>query len=137
MAFEAKLTIHDKTYDLVECEYEFYQSVDEGGRPSSRTQCGLIKFVMPAPGDDDLFFYKWMFDKTKTQSGSIKMILSTDKQVQKYKTLHFINGYLVNLYEYFNNNNSLLVRTKITISAEIMGFGVTGTEAVFRNEWTE
>lgn len=49
MAFEAKLTINDrggKTYDLVECEYEFYQSVDESGKPSSRPQSGLIKFVM-------------------------------------------------------------------------------------------
>ena len=31
--------IDDKEkYELVECEYEFYQSLDESGKPSSRPQ---------------------------------------------------------------------------------------------------
>ena len=59
--FEA---IDDKEkYELVECEYEFYQSLDESGKPASRPQSGLIKFVMPAQGDDDLTFYNWMFNR--------------------------------------------------------------------------
>ena len=66
-----------KKYELVECEYEFYQSLDESGKPSSRPQSGLIKFVMPAQGDDDLFFYNWMFNRADTHDGTIEMLLST------------------------------------------------------------
>lgn len=82
MAFEAKLIINDrggKTYDLVECEYEFYQSVDESGKPSSRPQSGLIKFVMAAQDDSDLFFYNWMFSRANTHSGTIESLFQRTK----------------------------------------------------------
>ena len=132
MAFEAKLIINDrggKTYDLVECEYEFYQSVDESGKPSSRPQSGLIKFVMVAPDDSDLFFYN-------THSGTIEMLISTDENKKSYLHLQFGNAYLINMYQYFNNNNSLLVRTKITLSAMTMTFGSpTGITEGFINDW--
>ena len=139
MAFEAKLIINDrggKTYDLVECEYEFYQSVDESGKPSSRPQSGLIKFVMAAQDDSDLFFYNWMFSRANTHSGTIEMLISTDENKKSYLHLQFGNAYLINMYQYFNNNNSLLVRTKITLSAMTMNFGSpTGITEGFINDW--
>lgn len=58
MAFKATLVMHKQLktaaaveaeqngkYELVECEYEFYQSLDESGKPSSRPQSGLIKLL--------------------------------------------------------------------------------------------
>lgn len=145
MAFEAKLVVGQRLtspeaiaacksnkYDLVECEYEFFQSIDESGKPSSRTQSGLIKFVMPAQGDDDPFFYNWMFSRAEKHSGTIEMLLSTDEGKQKYLHLYFEDAYMVNMYQYFNNNNSLLVRTKVTLSAKKITFG---NSAVFVNDW--
>ncbi len=120
-------------YELVECEYEFYQSLDESSKPSSRPQSGLIKFVMPAQGDDDLFFYNWMFNRAETHDGTIEMLLSTDDNKKKYLHLYFEDAYMVNMYQYFNNNNSLLVRTKVTLSARKFTFG--DGAANFENDW--
>lgn len=121
-----------KRYELVECEYEFYQSLDESSKPSSRPQSGLIKFVMPAQGDDDLFFYNWMFNRAETHNGTIEMLLSTDDNQKKYLHLYFEDAYMVNMYQYFNNSNSLLVRTKVTLSARKFTFGGS---ANFENDW--
>ena len=82
-------TYADNKYELVECEYEFYQSLDESSKPSSRPQSGLIKFVMPAQGDDDLFFYNWMFNRAETHNGTIEMLLSTNDNQKKYLHLYF------------------------------------------------
>ena len=136
MAFKATLIIDQKKttsaevesytgkkYELVECEYEFYQTLDESGKPASRPQSGQIRFVMPAQGDDDLFFYNWMFNRADTHDGTIEMLLSTDDNQKKYLHLYFEDAYMVNMYQYFNNNNSMLVRTKVTLSARKFTFG--------------
>lgn len=149
MAFKATLIIGKKLtsatlveqhesknkYELLECEYEFYQSLDESSKPSSRPQSGLIKFVMPAQGDDDMFFYNWMFNRAETHDGTIEMLISTDDNKKKYLHLYFQDAYMVNMYQYFNNSNSLLVRTKVTLSARKFTFG-NATPAEFENEWT-
>lgn len=147
MAFRATLVMHQHLtspaaieaeqagkYELVECEYEFYQSLDESSKPSSRPQSGLIKFVMPAQGDDDTFFYNWMFDRAKKYNGTIEMLLSTDDSKKKYLHLYFEDAYMVNMYQYFNNSNSLLARTKVTLSARKFTFGM-GNPASFENDW--
>lgn len=146
MAFEAKLVLgahlsspeefamqdERQVYELIECEYEFFQSLDESGKPSSRTQAGTIKFVMPAQGDDDMTFYSWMFNRAEKKDGTIEFILSTDENKKKYLHLYFKDAYLVNFYQYFSNSNSQLVRTKITLSVKEMEFG-GGTR--FINDW--
>ena len=111
MAFKATLIIDQKKttsaevesytgkkYELVECEYEFYQTLDESGKPASRPQSGQIRFVMPAQGDDDLFFYNWMFNRADTHDGTIEMLLSTDDNQKKYLHLYFEDAYMVNMY---------------------------------------
>lgn len=149
MAFEAKLVLGQRltspeqfealdsrkrqVYDLIECEYEFYQTLDESGKPSSRTMAGTIKFVMPAQGDDDMTFYDWMFKRAEKKDGTIEFLLSTDDSKKRYLHLYFKDAYLVNFYQYFNNNNSELARTKITLSVKEMDFGKGG--ASFVNDW--
>ena len=96
---------------------------------------GLIKFVMPAQGDDDLFFYNWMFNRAETHDGTIEMLLSTDDNQKKYLHLYFEDAYMVNMYQYFNNSNSLLVRTKVTLSARRFTFGGSAKSANFENDW--
>ena len=60
------------------------------------------------------------------------MLLSTDDNKKKYLHLCFEDAYMVNMYQYFNNNNSLLVRTKVTLSARKFVFG---GKADFENDW--
>lgn len=138
MALQGELRINTqkKNYGVVECVYEFNQSTDESGKPTSRTRGGTITFVMPATNDDDLFFYNWMFRKTETHDGYFRFVVFTNNNKRSYKTVEFFNAYCISLKDYFNDNDSKLMYTTVTISAEIIsiGNGASGN-AVFNNEW--
>ena len=135
MALQGELTIGGRKYGIVECAYEFSQSVDDTGKPTSRTQGGQITFVMPATSDDDLFFYKWMFNKTEVKSGYFRFVVYSNNNNRSYKTLEFTNAFCINLKDYFNDNDSKLMYTTITIFAELIRIGSFGDSAVFTNEW--
>lgn len=147
MALQGNLTIGEKTYGVVECVYEFHQSIDETGKPVSRPQGGTITFVMPSTSDEDLFFYKWMFNKTEVQSGYFKFIVYSNDNKQSFKTVTFKNAYCIGLKDYFNDNDSKLMYTTVTISAQVINIGRergvvsrgsnnSFDNAVFTNEWT-
>ena len=137
MALQGNLTIAGgRRYGVVECAYEFRQSIDETGKPTSRPLGGTITFVMPATSDDDLFFYKWMFNKTEVQSGYFKFIVFSNDNKKSVKTVEFMNAYCIELKDYFNDNDSKLMYTTVTISAEIIHIGGLNDFARFSNEWT-
>lgn len=135
MALQGQVTIGGRTYGVVECAYDFSQSLDDTGKPTSRPKGGTITFVIPSTSDDDLFFYNWMFNKTQVYSGIFKFCVYTTRNKQSYKTVFFTNAYCVSLKDYFNDNDSKLMYTTITISAEIIRIG-TLNSATFTNEWT-
>ena len=122
-------------YGIVECEYEFSQAVDTG-KPTTRTMGGTIRFVMPATCDDDQFFYKWMFNKTAVYSGTFRFCVFSNDNRRRYKTIEFKNAYCIRLKDYFNDHDSKLMYTDVTISAEALRIG-TGLmdRAIFTNSW--
>ena len=123
-------------YGIVECEYEFSQAVDDTGKPTTRTMGGTIRFVMPATCDDDQFFYKWMFNKTAVYSGTFRSCVFSNHTRRRYKTIEFKNAYCIRLKDYFNDHDSKLMYTDVTISAEALRIG-TGLmdRAIFTNSW--
>lgn len=135
MAIQGSLSIGGRTYNVVECAYEFNQSIDDTGKPVSRPKGGTITFVMPSSSDDDLFFYKWMFNKTEVKNGTFKFVVYTNKNNRSIKTVSFENAYCVNLKDYFNDNDSKLMYTTVTVSAERIKIGSLA-QAEFTNEWT-
>lgn len=135
MALQGQLKIGGRVYGVIECSYEFTQSVDDTGKPTSRPQGGTITFVMASTSDDDLFFYNWMFNKTQVYDGIFKFCVFTTRNQQSYKTVAFKNAYCVNLRDYFNDSDSKLMYTTVTISAELIRIGkIAG--ATLNNEWT-
>lgn len=136
MALQGSLTIAGgKTYGVVECAYDFRQSIDETGKPVSRPQGGTITFMMPSTSDEDTFFYKWMFNKTEVQSGKFKLTVFTNDNKPSYKTIEFVDAYCIELKDYFNDSDSKLMYTTVTISAQFIRIG-TIDQALFSNEWT-
>ncbi|MCD8203198.1 MAG: hypothetical protein LUD48_06130 [Prevotella sp.] len=136
MALQGRVKIQGREYGVVECEYEFSQSVDDTGKPTTRTQGGTIKFVMPTTSDDDQFFYKWMFDKTAVYSGTFRFCVFSNDNRRKYKTVEFTNAYCIGLKDNFCDNDSKLMYTTIKLSAEVIRVG-TGVmdSAIFTNDW--
>lgn len=122
MALIAELKVDSRRYSVMECEYEFTQAVDITGRPSDRPRGGVIHVVIPAPDDSDLMLHEWMRDKDTTHDGSITMFVNRDS-VTAPKTIHFQDAYCIRLYEYFNDNNTTPMYTKISIMAGTLTFG--------------
>lgn len=135
MALQGQLKIGGRIYGIVECSYDFSQSVDDTGKPTSRPRGGTITFVMPSTSDDDLFFYNWMFNKTQVYDGIFRFCVYTTRNIQSYKTVSFRHAYCINLRDYFNDSDSKLMYTTVTISAEVIHIGRSGG-AVLNNEWT-
>lgn len=134
MAIQGVLKIQGKRYDVVECEYQFSQMVDETGKPTSRPMGGEITFVMPSTSDDDVFFYKWMINKTETKSGYFRFCVYSNNNKPSYKTVEFVNAYCIRLKDYFNDHDSKLMYTTVTISAEAIRIGILDS-AIIINEW--
>ena len=135
MALRGKIEINSKTYDVVECAYDFHQSIDETGKPVSRPQGGTITFVIPATSDEDVFFYRWMFNKTEVHDGTFVFTVFVSDGKESYKTLEFTNAYCIAVKDYFNDNDSKLMYTTVTISAQTITIG-SNSLAEFSNEWT-
>lgn len=134
MALQGSLKIGGRTYGVVECEYEFTQAVDDTGKPTSRPMGGQITFVMPSTSDDDVFFYKWMVHKTEVKSGVFRFCVYTNKNKRSYKSVEFMNAYCIRLKDYFNDHDSKLMYTTVTISAEAIRVGSLDS-ALIVNEW--
>jgi hypothetical protein len=122
MALNAKLIIEQREYSVMECEYEFNQSVDVTGRPSDRPRGGVINVVILSPDDSDLSLHEWMRDKDTTHDGKILFLVNKDS-VDAIKTVRFEEAYCIRLYEYFNDNNTLPMYTKLSIMAGRILFG--------------
>lgn len=136
MAIQAKLSVDGGSiYNVVECEYNFHQSIDDTGKPVSRPQGGTITFTIPSTSDDDLFFYRWMLNKTEVQSGTITFTVFSNDNKPYFKTVQFKNAYCIELKDFFNRSDSNLMYTIVTISAQIINIGRID-QAVFNNEWT-
>lgn len=134
MALRGKLKIAGKTYGVVECEYEFNQRIDETGKPTSRPSGGIIRFVIPSTSDDDLFFYKWMIHKTEINSGIFRFCVYTSSNKRSYKSVAFMNAYCIGLKDYFNDHDSKLMYTTVTISAQAIRIGSIDS-VLHLNEW--
>ncbi|MFZ4398506.1 MAG: type VI secretion system tube protein TssD [Bacteroidales bacterium] len=123
MALKADLNIDNKTYNIIECDYEFTQIVDhQTGRPSDRPRGGIINVILSSPGDADLKLHEWMRDKNTSKNGTITLTVNVNN-IDVPKTIKFENAYCIRLYEYFNNTNSVQMYTKISILAGTITFG--------------
>ena len=54
MSFLAKLELDDKTYNVLECEYDFTQNIDETGKPKGMPYGGEISIRVESTGTPEL-----------------------------------------------------------------------------------
>tara|TARA_R110002124_G_scaffold138798_1_gene302825 strand:- start:53947 stop:54342 length:396 start_codon:yes stop_codon:yes gene_type:complete len=127
MSFLAKLTIEDVEMNVLECSFEFIQSIDSNGRPTGRPRGGLIHILIESTNSTD--FLAWMVSPGDYKDGEI--VFYKRDIMSSNKTLHFTDAFCVGYLEQFDAENSLPMRTKLTISARAMG--VNGSE--YENPW--
>jgi hypothetical protein len=72
-----------------------------------------------------------MFNKSETHNGEFTFYVYAKDNRRCIKKVSFMNAYCVSLKEYFNDNDSRLMYTTVTISAE----QILVSGAIFNNEW--
>ena len=124
MALKGKLQIDGSStkFTIVECEYRLSQGVDTDGKPETGV-CGgviIVTIVTPAQG---VIFHDWFLCDSRKKDGIVSLVTNVnDKNKTSYRYIHFKEAYCVNLYEYFNNHNSTMMTTRVTISARSIFF---------------
>lgn len=124
MALHAKMKIEgiDTLFTVVECEYSMVQRVDpNNGLPLVGLNASqiLVTIVTPAKGRP---LYVWMMEESCYLNGVIRLVNSARTNSQSVRHVWFENGKCIGLYEYFNNQNSLMMTTRLTIQPAKMGF---------------
>lgn len=129
MALKGKLKIEGvkDVYTVVECEYYLHQNVNSAnGLPQSGIEAGQIIVTIATPSKG-LPLYEWMLDEFHFLNGMIDLITNVNSHNPAHRTIWFENAKCVNLYEYFNSHNSVMMTTQLTIQPAKMGF-VDGQE---------
>ncbi|MDR0333793.1 MAG: hypothetical protein LBI15_10055 [Dysgonamonadaceae bacterium] len=117
MAHTAKLKLDNgREYNLLNCDYEFYQPTQASGEPCAGVFQSPIRFVVKSPANDDLFFYKWMQYTNQTESGQIIFMVFKKGEITP-QTLNFTNAYCVYLHESFDSYGEGQMLTTIAISS--------------------
>ena len=97
---------------VLECDFEFLQTTDQRGLPTSKVEGGKIKVSIAIENDAELLH--WMFTEAADKNG--KIIFIGKENGKSLKTIEFWNGRLIRYYESFKDRSEVIVR--ITISAK-------------------
>jgi hypothetical protein len=123
MAHEAKLKVkgNNAEYDVIECEYEFEQPINDNGQPAGNPSGGEIRFVVQTPIDDDLFFHGWMQSPTEHKNGEFEFtVINLGKHTTRI--MRFYHAYCVRLHEYIKEQDEQML-SEITLNASTITFG--------------
>lgn len=130
MGLKATLTFSgsDKEYTVLECEYDFEQSTDVDGRPDDGVRGGKIFLTIATPAHG-CSFYEWMFHDFQQRDGFIELNVNADSKSFMPRYIAFEGAFCVGLHDYFNNNNSVQMTTRVTIQAARIAFSDAYGEA--------
>ena len=112
----------DTLFDVVECEYSMKQNVNpSNGLPQYGLQASQLLVTIISPAKERPL-YNWMMDEFNFLNGLIRLVTNVNSHQPAYRYVWFENAKCVGLYEYFNNQNSVMMTTRLTIQPAKMGF---------------
>ena len=127
MSFLAKLELDGKPYNILDCSFDFDQSFDQNGEPSSRPKGGMLLMSIEMNSDTSLFH--WMISPTLTKSGAV-IFYKRDGMAQLLK-IEFTDAYCVHLSGRFDAVSKEPLKIQIRISAQSIKIG----DVEFENHW--
>jgi len=136
MAHKGELIFETKEkYTVIECSYTLTQRMSYNLQPAEKPRAGEIQLTTVAPSDNDMFFHSWMQKATETKDGKI-VLQVVDKVSVVNRTIAFKDAYCINIYEYFNMQNTDQMYIRITIAAAEITFGGDSekNQVIFTND---
>lgn len=127
-------------YNVVECQYKLMQQVNKStGIPISGLDATPLSVTIVTPPSGQVL-YEWMIDEFAFKNGYIELITNVNSNTKAFRYLIFENAKCVALLDYFNNQNSSMMVTRLKIQPSRMYFAddsLEGCEAFgydFRNK---
>ncbi|WP_338815843.1 type VI secretion system tube protein TssD (plasmid) [Bernardetia sp. Wsw4-3y2] len=127
MSFLAQLEIDNEIYTVLDCIYNFNQSIDKNNKPSSISRGGQITFIIESRGKEN--FLKWMTEYTHAKDGKITFYKLD--QMSRLFELSFTKAYCIDYQEHFEHKSDEPMQIKMTISTKDM----KADNALFGNKW--
>jgi len=128
MSFLAQLTIEDEKTNILECSFNFTQNIGEDGRIIGVPRAGLIHLLIEATNNTNIL--AWMIMPNTFKEGEI--IFYNRDSMSSNKTLIFHEAICVSYHETFNAEDTLPMKTRITISARSLDIN----DVSYENNWS-
>lgn len=128
MAFNAKIQLGSKEYDVLQCSFSLNRDVDAKGRPSSGVYGGTIHVEIESTEDTSVI-ESMVNSQFKPFSGKI-VIKKTDEDA-KMKELTFTDSYIIQYNEGINVIGNHPMTLSFVISARTLKLG----NAEHVNDW--
>lgn len=128
MAFNAKIQLGSKEYDVLQCSFSLNRDVDAKGRPSSGVYGGTIHVEVESTEDTSVI-ESMVNSQYKPFSGKI-IIKKTDEDA-KMKELTFTDSYIIQYNEGINVVGNHPMTLSFVISARTLKLG----NAEHVNDW--
>lgn len=128
MAFNAKIQLGSKEYDVLQCSFSLNRDVDAKGRPSSGVYGGTIHVEIESTEDTSVI-ESMVNSQYKPFSGKI-IIKKTDEDA-KMKELTFSDSYIIQYNEGINVVGNHPMTLSFVISARSLKMG----NAEHVNDW--
>jgi len=142
MAIKGRFCIEGakEDYHVVECQYKLMQQVNNStGIPISGLDATPLSVTIITPPSGQVL-YEWMIDEFAFKNGYIELIINVNSNTKASRFIFFENAKCVALLDYFNNQNSSMMVTRLKIQPSRMYFAddtMDGDEAFgydFRNK---
>ncbi|MEN4760137.1 MULTISPECIES: type VI secretion system tube protein TssD [unclassified Chryseobacterium] len=127
MSFLSKLELDGKIYNIIECKYNFKQSIDGTGKPQGMPQGGEIFLRIESTGNPELL--GWMLDHSQTKDGKITFFRRD--AMSKLQELSFEKAYCIDFTETFHAYNEDPLQIEMHLIAR--KFDVNG--AIHEKSW--
>jgi hypothetical protein len=128
MAFNAKLNMAGKEYDVLSCSYSLNRDVDAKGRPASGVYGGTIDVEVESTEDTSIV-EAMVNNQFKPIAG--KVLIKKSEEDAKMKEVTFEDAYIVKYSEGLNVIGADPMKLRFTISARKLKLG----NAEHVNDW--
>ncbi|QKX05100.1 hypothetical protein HN014_09270 [Aquimarina sp. TRL1] len=127
MGFKAELTMDNKVYPLLLCDYEFSQTADHTGRPNPYITAGIIDIRVPMTRDDVLV--DWVLQPSLMKKGTITIYKYDLSAVET--TINFYNAHGLHYHLEFDAESAQAAYIDFRISAGELHLN----ELIHENRW--
>jgi hypothetical protein len=117
-------------YELLNCNYCFYQEITSKGKANSETRGGEIKIMIDTLPSKELI--DWGLDRDKWWDGEIGLC-PLDKDAGIVEKLIFEKAYCTSFNILYKEDETSFVKTMLEITAKVMKLGHSKIEKY----WTE